>query len=77
MKHHRNFGLLSVTSRPASGAQPLTGSHYRAQTPRETEFRLPSEGDKDFAALCFALFGLTLPFVIGGFAFAGWFLFID
>lgn len=39
------------------------------------EFFIPSETDKDFAALCFALFGLTCPFALVAFAVLIWFAF--
>lgn len=67
--------------RAANTSGRLTaGAHHqpsasRAKTPRETEFYLPDESEKDFAALCFALLGLTCPFALAGFFLTVWLMF--
>lgn len=71
----RNYG---VTSRPASGDEPPTDSHYSAGARADSNPYVQSEyDDRDFAALIFGLLGLTLPFAMAGVGLTVYFAFFE
>lgn len=67
----RNYGIMSGSAslRGASADEPATRDIYASHD--------SNSSDREFGAFCFALFGLTCPFVIAGIAVTGWLLFFQ